>query len=94
MPQGRDRVQPCRLEGREAAEDHPRQRREEEGDKYDPAVEDKGRLEHCRQPHRSVRGEGDADQPPNEERTAAWTFSPKQVHGLAVAEPGKERDPS
>lgn len=48
MPQRHDGVQPCSFEGREIAEDHPHQRREEEGDQDDPAVEDEGHVEHGR----------------------------------------------
>ena len=62
VPQRHDRIQPCRLERREIAEDHPHQSREEKGDQDDLAVEDERHAEHGREPQRSSQGQSDTDQ--------------------------------
>ena len=72
MPQRYDRVQPRGLERREIAEDHPHRRREEEGDQDDPSVEDERHMQHRRKPQRSGQSQGNADEPPNEERRSLY----------------------
>ena len=61
MAQGHDGVQAGGLERREIAEDHPHERREEEGDQDNPPVEDERHVEHGRKPQRSGQGQGDAE---------------------------------